>query len=90
MKYTSQTGSSSGEFNFNHLVAAQNRTTAAVRSIAVFILINAISFELGALLLWFGVKDNIFLLTFVGAAVVIVGFVVAVATSLAELKASDN
>ena len=90
MKYTSEIGSSSGEFNFNHLVAAQNRTTAAVRSIAVFILINAITLELGGLMLWFGVDGNVLWLTFAGAAVIIIGFVTAVATSLAELKASDN
>jgi len=71
------------------LVTAQNRTTAAVRSMAVFFFVNLTSSLIAAVLIWMGYGLPAPWMVITGLVVVIVGFVLALAQGLSELKHSN-
>jgi hypothetical protein len=72
------------------LVRAQNRTTAAVRSIAVFLFMNLVASVAGGLIVGLGYLTQAVWMLVIGALVFLAGLVLSLLTALAELKFSDN
>jgi hypothetical protein len=72
------------------LVRAQNRTTAPVRSIAVFLFMNLVASVAGGLIVGLGYLTQAVWMLVIGALVFLAGLVLSLLTALAELKFSDN
>jgi Flp pilus assembly protein TadB len=81
--------STSAGTTMTDLVNAQNRTTAAVRSMAVFFFVNLTSSLIAAVLIWMGYGLPAPWMVVTGLVVVIAGFVLALAQGLSELKHSN-
>ena len=72
------------EASFDDLVRAQNRTTYAIRSLAVYLFITITTGFSGLVLINLGRTDAAFL----GAIVIITGFIWSIAAGLTELNKS--
>ncbi len=72
------------EASFEDLVRAQNRTTYAVRSLAVYLFITITTGFAGLVLINLGRPESIFF----GAIVIVIGFIWSIAAGLNELNKS--
>jgi hypothetical protein len=75
---------------YSELVLAQNRTTSAVRSIAVFLFMNLVAFVAGGLVVGLGYLTQAVWILVIGVLVFLAGLALSILTALAELKFSDN
>ena len=68
------------------IISEQRRTTAAIRSLAIFFFINLTSSVIGSAIIYLGVLFIAPPVIIVGSVVVVVGFIVAVISGFDELK----
>jgi hypothetical protein len=72
------------------LVRAQNRTTHAIRSLAIFFFMNLTSGVIGSALIWIGITFQAWLSTFIGSVIAITGFCLALVGGIGELRRSGK
>jgi len=72
------------------LVEAQNRTTAAVRSIALFLFLTTATGFIGAMVYFAGVTKLDSKLTYVGGLIIICGAIISLAVGVIELLSSNK
>jgi len=76
------------DLDIKDLIRSQNRTTHAIRSLALFFFVNLTAGIVGSVLIWIGTIFNLQVSVFIGAIIVLAGFGIALASGIEELKRS--
>ena len=82
-----QQSSNTGSYE---LIRAQDRTTRAIRSLAIFFFVNLTACIIGSVVIWAGIAFVNAATTVVGAFIVILGFGIALASGIEELRQSGK